>query len=78
MNNGKAFDLPHSKPPDSALEIASDELTCDQGLLLLEWIKNLRSQTYNCEMTKAQEVRDTCKILGEYQEGEMVEDIYWI
>lgn len=52
MNNGKAFDLPHLKPPDSALEIASDELTCDQGLLLLEWIKNLRSQTYYCEMTR--------------------------
>lgn len=51
LKHAKVFDLPHLQPPDAALEVASGELTSDQGLLLLEWIKNLRTQTYSCPMS---------------------------
>ncbi|XP_027182294.1 uncharacterized protein LOC113780715 [Coffea eugenioides] len=40
----KAIDLPHILPPDDALQVASTLLTSEQSLLLLDWIKKLRSQ----------------------------------
>ncbi|XP_058185661.1 uncharacterized protein LOC131302885 [Rhododendron vialii] len=41
---GKATDLPNILPQNRALDIASNQLTSDQALLLLQWIQNLRAK----------------------------------
>ncbi|KAG5528305.1 hypothetical protein RHGRI_029096 [Rhododendron griersonianum] len=44
IKQGKATDLPNILPQNRALDIASNQLTSDQALLLLQWIQNLRAK----------------------------------
>ncbi len=42
----KTCDLPYIIPQDMVLQVASSQLTCDEALLLLDWIRNLRTKNY--------------------------------
>ncbi|KAL6955021.1 hypothetical protein U1Q18_041628 [Sarracenia purpurea var. burkii] len=44
IEHDKAIDLPNILPEDRALDAASNQLTSDQALLLLEWIQKLRAK----------------------------------
>ncbi|KAL6955022.1 hypothetical protein U1Q18_041629 [Sarracenia purpurea var. burkii] len=44
IEHNKATDLPNIVPEDRALDVASNQLTSDQALLLLEWIQKLRAK----------------------------------
>ncbi|KAH7847938.1 hypothetical protein Vadar_031865 [Vaccinium darrowii] len=47
IKHDKVTDLPDILPQDRALDIASNQLTSHQALLLLEWIQNLRAKKYS-------------------------------
>lgn len=43
----KTCDFPDLFPNDASLQVASTQLTSDQALLLLNWIRNLRAKKYD-------------------------------
>ncbi|KAL3526922.1 hypothetical protein ACH5RR_011578 [Cinchona calisaya] len=54
VERGKAFDLPCIYPPNKAFEIASSHITCDQALLLLQWLQKLKSEELISQTNKRQ------------------------
>ncbi|KAK7840286.1 hypothetical protein CFP56_016885 [Quercus suber] len=56
--HGKTSDLPDIIPQDMALQVASSQLTCEEALMLLAWIQNLRAKKYGLPMRFIQSIRN--------------------
>ncbi|XP_075655120.1 uncharacterized protein LOC142625328 [Castanea sativa] len=56
--HGKTSDLPDIIPQDMALQVASAQLTCEEALMLLDWIQNLRAKKYGLPIRFIQSIRN--------------------
>ena len=56
--HGKTSDLPDIIPQDMALQVASSQLTCEEALMLLAWIQNLRAKKYGLPIRFIQSIRN--------------------
>ncbi|KAL4644533.1 hypothetical protein ACB092_02G171500 [Castanea dentata] len=56
--HGKTSDLPDIIPQDMALRVASAQLTCEEALMLLDWIQNLRAKKYGLPIRFIQSIRN--------------------
>ena len=54
----KTYDLPNIIPGDMVLQVASRQLTYDEALLLLDWIRNLRAKNYGLPVRFLESIRN--------------------